>query len=160
VTEGGPIPLPPLENNLQILDNGRRYAIVNRHLGAHLEGSLAVDGVATELNLTSETFVGTPVVGSFSGVISVAADTERSISARFRLIPDVTIRDRAEIPYPNGLPVVSSIRNWNKSGSEALFIIRRNLEYILGNCTFPVSDTEVAIVTDHVALPLGWNRDN
>jgi len=160
LTEGGPVPIPPLENDLQILDSGYRYAIVNRHLGAHLEGSLTIDGIAVGMNLENQTFVGTPVVGSTSGVISVAADASRSITARFRLIPDVAIRDRAEHTYPNGLPVLSSVRNWNKSESEALFIVRRNLEYILGNCTFPVSDTEVAVVTDHVALPLGWNRDN
>lgn len=40
------------------------------------------------------------------------------------------------------------------------YIIRRNVDYILGNCCVPVSENEVAVLADHVALPLGWNRDN
>jgi uncharacterized protein len=40
------------------------------------------------------------------------------------------------------------------------FIIRRNLDYILGCLAVTVSNEHVALMTDHVALPLGWNRDN
>jgi uncharacterized protein len=161
LTEGGPIPIPPLENILRILDHGRQYAIVNRHLGAHLEGNLLIDGVAVDLvNISNETFTGTPVSVSFSDAIRLPASESKSFIATFRLIPDVTIRESLEMTYPNQVSKPPSSHNWAKLENDAVFIIRRNLEYILGNCTIPVSATEVALITDHVALPLGWNRDN
>lgn len=161
LTEGGPIPIPPLENELRILDHGRRYTIANRHLGACLNGSLEIDDIPVELiNIANETFVGTPVAVSLSDMIKLPANASRSLTARFRLIPDATIKERFEIPRSERLPGIGFSQNWITSENHALFILRRNLEYILGNCTIPVSDTEVALITDHVALPLGWNRDN
>ncbi|KAH8772372.1 Six-hairpin glycosidase-like protein [Hyaloscypha finlandica] len=39
-------------------------------------------------------------------------------------------------------------------------IIKGNLSYILRNCAIPVGSSATCLITDHVALPLGWNRDN
>jgi hypothetical protein len=49
---------------------------------------------------------------------------------------------------------------WKLQDPVALQIIHGNLEYVLGNCTIPISETSICVITDHVALPLGWNRDN
>lgn len=45
------------------------------------------------------------------------------------------------------------------------YIVRRNVDYVLDNCCIRVDPTNqavkpVCVITDHVALPLGWNRDN
>lgn len=50
--------------------------------------------------------------------------------------------------------------HWMNETLMSTYIIRRNLEYIMANCSIPTSETSVAVITDHVALPLGWNRDN
>lgn len=162
LTEGGPIPIPSLENELRILDDGHRYAILNRYLNAHLEGSLWHNGNAVQLsNIADQTFVGIPVGVSFSDMIDIPANSSQSLMATFRLIPDVVVRGKQEMVPPELFPEPHSIHDWTTmDSSDASFSVRRNLEYILGNCTIPVSDTEVALITDHVALPLGWNRDN
>ncbi|KIV99699.1 uncharacterized protein PV09_08632 [Verruconis gallopava] len=161
LTEGGPIPIPPLENDFQILDQGDRYAIVNKHLNSHLEGSLWIDGTAVKMaKPMNETFVGRPVSISYSRMIEVPANSSRTILANFHLYPDVNVREGREAVPNRQIPPSLSSQSWTPLESDALFIIRRNLDYFLGNCTFPVSETEVAVITDHVALPLGWNRDN
>lgn len=161
LTEGGPILIPKSENKFVVLDCGRRFVILNSYLGAHLEGCLEIDGAAVELaGLVSETFTSTPVVASFSKSINLPAHGSRSLTTRYRLIPNVDIQENFDMLHTNGLSELSSVPAWVRPENDALFIIRRNLEYILGNCAIPVSDTEVALITDHVALPLGWNRDN
>jgi uncharacterized protein len=62
----------------------------------------------------------------------------------------------------SALQPTSKLAVWHSAENQAQFIVRRNLEYILGNCTVPLpSQSDVAcLITDHVALPLGWNRDN
>jgi hypothetical protein len=161
LTEGGPIPIPKSENRFELLDCGRGYAILNSNLGAHLEGSLDIDGATIEMvGLSRETFVGEPVAASFSETINLPANSSRSLTARYRLVQDVEIREDFDTLHPNGSLDGRSSSTWVQPENDALFIVRRNLEYILGNCAIPVSDTEVALITDHVALPLGWNRDN
>lgn len=47
------------------------------------------------------------------------------------------------------------------------YIVWRNVAYMLDNCCIDIKDIwegkpldSVCVITDHVALPLGWNRDN
>jgi hypothetical protein len=45
------------------------------------------------------------------------------------------------------------------------FMVARNVDYLLNCCSVDVKDENgndggVCIITDHVCLPLGWNRDN
>jgi hypothetical protein len=39
-------------------------------------------------------------------------------------------------------------------------IVQGNFDYIRGACNFRQSEEESCLVTDHMLLPLGWNRDN
>jgi hypothetical protein len=163
LTEGGPIPLPKCENALQV--NGKRdsFTIRNRFLGAHLAGQLDIDHFPEPLaGLTDKTQPGLLTGASTTyQSVSIAPKSSLTIGLTLHLSPD--LNDNKSFPAPLCFNLKTPGRSelaWKKPETVETYIIRRNVDYILGNCTIPVSDSEVALITDHVALPLGWNRDN
>lgn len=160
LTEGGPIQIPELENDLKVLGDGRGYAIVNPYLSAQVQGCLEVDGklVRLEKDVQGGSFMGKPVMASTSKLLEISSNAPKMLIARFRLQPNTTPGENFQVSGPQ----IAFLRGrpWKNPASEVMFIIRRNLEYILGSCAIPVSNGNVALITDHVALPLGWNRDN
>ncbi|EXJ59314.1 uncharacterized protein A1O5_12195 [Cladophialophora psammophila CBS 110553] len=161
LTEGGPIPIPKSENKLSIADGGRGILIVNAPLGAQLEGHLETDGQRVNLQeaVQEKTFVNCPVEGACSQTLVIPPRASRALTAKFTLRPGIGFQTSREA---NLSPVVGLPPLWRDQETTSKFIVRRNLEYILGNCTVPLSPSKhaVCLLTDHVALPLGWMRDN
>lgn len=164
LTERGPIPIPKSENRFMRVLKDKAFAIANPHLNTHLEGRLEIDGKPMSFSsLEDHVIYGTPIKEEFSNCIDLRPEARRTIIARFQLYPDTIVHGTFE-PF-KGADVLSSVPNnsWqNELDPHFLerFIICRNLDYVLGCLAIPVSDGHVAIMTDHVALPLGWNRDN
>ena len=161
LTEGGPIPLPQSRNELDLVGESSGFEITNPDLGARLTGAFLDEGHPVNLvtNVKQVVVLDSPIHAENHEVFELPAGICRRREARFRLQPIVTalrpsaMLERSEVP-----------RHVLYSGEEtqARFIIRRNLDYILGNCAVPIPSTSdaVCLITDHIALPLGWNRDN
>lgn len=157
LTEGGPIPLPKSQNELAV---SRNISIRNPYLNGHIECCLQLDGEEvgpSELLRTCDfgrVKVGEPLDISCPLTVDIGPGSSRSITAVFRLFPDIkpheiwceyARRDKEE--------------TWLRPDTVEAYIVRRNIDYILGLCSIPL-ETSLAVITDHVALPLGWNRDN
>lgn len=159
LTEGGPLPIPESKNMLGLHENGRQVAVVNPNLGARLDANLMVDGVPVDLRsqLRCSKIEGAPYSGEYTAATSIQTGRPTTLTTTFRLSPGV-VESTLGAWIPSS-PVQSRAR-WRVENDEAGVIIKRNLEYILGNCAVPVGNDSVCLLTDHVALPLGWNRDN
>jgi hypothetical protein len=159
LTEGGPIPMPPLENHFRLLDPDGRWAIINPHLDAIVEGSFSIDEKPFDLksNLSEDISYGKPVNKAFIGKLQLHPWQQTTVICTFKL-------QSSTIPsHPSAHPpsTASNLNNgWRLPKNELGIIIRRNLDYILDNCTIPVGKDFVCFIADHIALPLGWNRDN
>jgi uncharacterized protein len=160
LTEGGPIPLPKSSNCLELGDGGT-FAVTNRFLEAKVQGCVGVDGQGLDLrtNLQLSACDDAPVTAVVSGEDDFDAGMTREYTMVLRLSHVSTL---PALALDSALQTTSKLAVWNNAENQAQFIVRRNLEYILGNCTVPLpSRSDVAcLITDHVALPLGWNRDN
>jgi len=163
LTEGGPIPIPNSENRIEVLNTGRAFTITNPNLGAHLFGHLKINGEEVDVSphLSNQTYIQSPVSGKISQSTIVAPRSTFDVVAIFELRPG---RYSSSKSAQNGraLNVHGAPSLWSIPETPGRFIVRRNLEYILGNCAIPLSHegNAVCILTDHVALPLGWMRDN
>jgi hypothetical protein len=159
LTEGGPIPIPPSENDFRLFASGKAWAIINENLDAMVEGSLYINDQPIDLSssLSEEIFHGEPANKTFQGNLQLRPRQQITAVCTFKLQPGTS----ASHPPPR-LSSISPklVSSWKLPNNELGMIVRRNLEYILGNCTLPVGNDAVCFITDHVALPLGWNRDN
>jgi len=159
LTEGGPIPIPPSRNALQLFEHGRSWAVVNSNLDALVEGTLECDGKAVLLGagIHEETVLNNPIKANFHGSIRILPSESHTFRSTYRLRPGTHPANQASLPVsmPTG-----SRGQWRLENNEVGLIIKRNLEYILGNCAIPISKNATCFIADHVALPLGWNRDN
>lgn len=159
LTEGGPIPIPPSKNILRLFDDGRRWAVSNPNLDAAVEGSLLCNGQTVPLDsgISDSVAIGKPVKAKLRGSKQFLPNESCTFVARFHLKPGLVPPKNSTIT----LSIGSGFRGqWRLGNDELGLIIRRNLEYILGNCTIPAGKGLMCFITDHVALPLGWNRDN
>lgn len=162
LTEGGPIPIPRSENKIELKDGGYGFAIVNTHLGAHLVSRLEENGREVDIraSVREQTFEGQPVKGMISRSIDIPPNSTATVTAMFLLRPGVRHDVFVEHERSSSMTGIPAI--WPKPETVGRFIVRRNLEYILGNCSVPLASyrSTICILTDHVALPLGWMRDN
>jgi uncharacterized protein len=159
LTEGGPIPIPASKNELHLFEHGRSWVVVNSNLGAIVEGCLTCDGkiVSLETGIHEETVLDQPIKASFNGNIRVLPSESHTIISTYHLRPGTHPAKQASLPVSIQ---TSSRGRWKLENNEVGLIIKRNLEYILGNCAIPVDQNSTCFIADHVALPLGWNRDN
>lgn len=159
LTEGGPIPIPPSRNETKLYRSGCQWAIINENLDAMVEGALYEDGepVSMEPEIKENVVTGAPSSGTLSKTIQIHPGSSSTLTATFHLKPGQVSAFTS--PSSTFCPP-SRKRGWKLDHTISSLIIRRNLQYILGSCTFPVGDTAICFITDHVALPLGWNRDN
>ena len=159
LTEGGPIPIPPSKNETMLFSSGYRWAIVNENLDAMIEGTLYENGqpvcVATEIG--EDVVTGSPARGIYKGRIEISPARPAILTATFTLKPGII--PTSTVPQLS-ICSPSSKGDWKLEYNPSSIIIRRNLEYILSNCAIPVGNNATCFITDHVALPLGWNRDN
>jgi uncharacterized protein len=159
LTEGGPIPIPPPRNEFLLLDTNRAWAVSNTNLDAMIQGALYCDGhrVCLEPIDGNSTPIEEPISKAFHGTLQIHPGQTRNLTSTYRLLPGTEISGSSNPP----LKVSSrSEEGWKIKNENMSLIIKGNVSYILGNCTIPVSDSATCLITDHVALPLGWNRDN
>jgi len=159
LTEVGPIPMPPLENALEVREN--HLSIVNHHLPARTDVFLFDNGNPLPLSPARET-AAEPVSYAHRGEIHLEKGERRKLSIVYVLVPS------AEEPLPISF---SQVEEWSKEAQATLphwkpwedetaaFIVQRNIDYILSCCAVPVTDEHVCVITDHQLLPLAWNRD-
>ena len=157
LTEGGPIPLPECLNLFQVAKDGSSFTLHNPNLEARAEGIFSAD---------LADFEGMTIYDE--GQTLRDGPVQCKATARVNLIPGVpvtltlSLRLRSQVPSSRNRPGDHDLQNstWNLQDPVALNIIQGNLQYLLGTCTIPISESSTCVITDHVALPLGWNRDN
>jgi hypothetical protein len=165
LTEGGPICLPPSRNDLQKIGT-TSLRVCNPNLDAQLVAQLDTDGPSLDLHHVPEEHTsGTTLDAAMKGILHIPTGATATLRASFRLLPNTkqlgqqndafrSALCRPDIFQPSGTP------RWQRDNILTTYVLSRNVEYILANCVVPVAESTAAIVTDHVALPLGWNRDN
>lgn len=160
LTEGGPIPLPESLNLFQVAKDGSSFTLNNPNLKTAVQGGFRTDSKdfpGMDFDDSSQVFHGKRVQCKATTRLQIMPGVPVTLTLSFRLqaqdfcfsMPDhCTQVDAVHMP------------TWKLQDPVALHIIHGNLEYVLGNCTIPISETSTCVITDHVALPLGWNRDN
>jgi hypothetical protein len=162
LTEGGPIPLPPSRNVLQ-KRGASIIRIANPNLGAQLLTSLDVNGKAVDTTrIPDQDASDATLEVAMANELSISSGETATFCAIFRLIPDTEERPD---PFQGGIGVLRAVCHnakclWKRDTLLTTYVMRRNVEYILANCVVPISVLKSVVLTDHVALPLGWNRDN
>jgi len=159
LTEGGPIPIPPPRNEFQLFDGSRAWAVINPNLDAMVQGSLFFDGLPVLLEplKVEDVSLHLPVRAAFRGTVQILPGTTHTLTSTYRLQPGTKFAELLSSLTNVGL---SPAERWAVKNENMNLIVKGNLSYILGNCTIPVSKSATCLITDHVALPLGWNRDN
>ncbi|OZJ02049.1 hypothetical protein BZG36_05378 [Bifiguratus adelaidae] len=145
LTEVSPCAMPLQHRQENVTEES--WTVSNQNLPAMFESKLWIDGQPRS---------------SGQGFIELSSSTECIITAAFSLheglkerIPDYESCQKLVID------ALASRRGWLPPFSDARdMILRRNLEYILSNCSLDAADKGVCVITDHQVLPLGWTRDN
>lgn len=161
LTEGGPLLPPDCENRLRIEHCSKSFSVVNPNLGSQLRGGFTLNGkpmAVTGIQDATRQGVLDNAVADWQQ-LSIAPRTTVHLAAWFRLGPE-SAAFRHSTPESSIAGLLEPPKYWKTRGSCSAYIVRRNVDYILGNCTIPINDQVVGLITDHVALPLGWNRDN
>jgi hypothetical protein len=162
LTEGGPICLPPSRNDLQNTGT-TSFRVCNPNLDAQLVTQLDTDGPSLDLHhVPEEQTSDTTLDAAMKGILHIPTGATATLCASFQLLPNTkphtdTFQSalcRSDIFQQNRTP------RWQHDERLTTYVLSRNVEYILANCVIPVAESTAAIITDHVALPLGWNRDN
>jgi hypothetical protein len=164
LTEGGPLPLPASHNVLQTSEQST-FGITNPDLHAQLEGDLEIGGARVDISsLGEKESRDAPLDAEFSHTVTIQPGGTEMLKASFRLSPLGASAALPLTPPPtpgNDAKVAHGNESgWNDEKSITTYTLRRNVDYILANCVVPVSEAVSCVITDHVALPLGWNRDN
>ena len=159
LTEAGPIPMPPCLNQLRTRNGS--LTIHNPNLPATFACSLYVDGHQVHLNVprrqSSE-----PICFSAPRHLVVEPRSPRQITTICRLgSADLKFNFPHILDERYVLPA-TPIPTFPFDGENKIekFVVQRTLDYIVSCCCIPIEDGAVCILTDHIALPLGWHRDN
>ncbi|MGB8955168.1 MAG: glycoside hydrolase family 125 protein, partial [Tumebacillaceae bacterium] len=161
LTEGGPIPVPPLENALEVL--GNRLSIVNAHLPARADVYL-FDGAEPMPISPARKCANRPVRYQHEAELNLAPGESRTLRAVYVLSPWVEEKAGCAPASVEELTkkAMRQLIRWRTNKNEIKaerFLVERNIDYILSCCSIPISDEHVCIITDHQLLPLSWNRD-
>jgi hypothetical protein len=162
LTEGGPIQPPPSCNVLRKIGE-TTLRVCNPNLDSQLVAQLDTDGSSLDLHhVPDEQTANATIDAAVKGNLHIPIGGTASLCASFRLLPNtkqhtenfLSAQYTPDAFQPNGKP------HWKHDNRLTTYVLSRNVEYILANCVVPLSESMAAIITDHVALPLGWNRDN
>ncbi|KAH3904311.1 hypothetical protein HBI56_008960 [Parastagonospora nodorum] len=162
LTEGGPIALPPGCNILR-KSGPNTLRVYNPNLGAQLSTSLDINGQPLVIDSVEDQDASEAVLDVFvKGKVCILPGETATFCATFRLIPDA--KEHTDV-FQSGMAISKAMlpnakSRWKRDEILTTYVLRRNFEYILANCVVPISESSTVILTDHVALPLGWNRDN
>ena len=166
LTEGGPIPLPK-SHNVLLPGSHDHVNIVNPELDAQMTFSWDTENVKEPSGWPSdglETY-DSPLELRIPQRFQLAPLASQTMECRFRLLHHIQPfqfepRICQKRSVPRNVEYEPESSPWKHATTLTTYILRRNVDYILANCTIPVSPEVTCIITDHVALPLGWNRDN
>ncbi|MDQ0338674.1 hypothetical protein J2S00_001460 [Caldalkalibacillus uzonensis] len=187
LTEGGPIPIPPVENIWTAA--GGQLQLFNPNLQARAYIWAYLNQCPLTLK-TGKGESGQPVEYTSFHELVLQPEEEAVIQVLYTLMDtsdsdNITTVSGAEwearrvaclteeLDRLNTLinnyaeKILAEGRDQPSSGSQKPslpahvtdLIIKRNLAYILGCCKVPVSAEHHCIMTDHQLLPLSWNRD-
>ncbi|KAE9382119.1 hypothetical protein N431DRAFT_506983 [Stipitochalara longipes BDJ] len=158
LTEGGPIPIPPLRNEFQVFDESRTWAIVNRNLDAMIQGRLYCNGSPICLQPLQEESIGIdkPVNMTFHGLLDINPGQTYSLVSTYRLQPGTNFE---KLPSPLKTVSPSRAEYWTIKNKSMSLIVKGNLSYILGNCTIPVSNNSICLITDHIRYLLDIHQN-
>ncbi|KAM6475953.1 Six-hairpin glycosidase-like protein [Trichoderma sp. SZMC 28011] len=161
LTEGGPIPLPECENALEVNSQKCSFIVRNKFIGAHLSGQLYLDGVPAPLvGLTNKTQPGLLTgVSTADQSVSIKPYSEVTIGLILRLAPGLDENNSFPEHHCVNSKTPGNGLAWKRPETVETYIVRRNVDYILGNCAIPVSESEVALITDHWRLLLLTRRN-
>lgn len=159
LTEGGPIPIPESLNRFHTAKDGSRFTLSNPNLKATMDGSFSADSdgfTSMDFDDSHQVFLGERVKSKAMSRVKVNPGAPVTLTLTFLLRAENSffMSEKQARAGPIHTPI------WKLQDPTALKIIHGNLEYVLGNCMIPISETSSCVITDHVALPLGWNRDN
>lgn len=160
LTEGGPIPLPESRNVLQT-DGGRLVGVINPALVAQFSCTFEINGETVDVSgLANQEVQNTPLEVEIPRSILIGPNTTIKLRTRYMFSPHLQSHTFPPVPDHHSSKEESNLSHWKREDALTTYIIRRNVDYILANCVIPISKSSTCIITDHVALPLGWNRDN
>lgn len=160
LTEGGPIPIPESLNLFQVAKDGSSFTLRNPNLKTRADGIFSIDSVDFEgltFDTGCQTFRNEPVQCRATARVKLVPGVPVTLTLSLCLLPEgYCTASLAERVSSEAIQAPT----WNLQDPVASNIIHGNLQYVLGNCTIPISKASTCVITDHVALPLGWNRDN
>jgi hypothetical protein len=162
LTEGGPIQPPPSCNVLRRIGE-TTLRIGNPNLDSQLVAQLDTDGSSIDLHHVSDEQTANATIDvAVKGNLHIPIGASARLCASFRLLPDTKQLTETLLSarYTSDAFQHNGKSPWKHDNRLTTYVLSRNVDYILANCVVPLSESTVAIVTDHVALPLGWNRDN
>jgi uncharacterized protein len=162
LTEAGPVPIPSSLNQSRY-EEGSLF-IQNPNLPATMACGLYLDGDRVLLNGRGEDSFG-PLSVKHNFSVDIPPHQSREIVLHVSLSPTFATFQISPVVRSflrRDLPVSSGFRFNDTKSSISLdrFVIRRTLDYLLSCCCFQVDQHAICVVTDHLALPLGWHRDN
>ena len=169
LTEAGPVPMPKGENLLTLRDGV--VEVRNPNLPAVFRAALSLDGGNTSVlsNVTDQhttdeavTFWSEHCLALKPGETKTLQLTMSVNAESSTLSPISPVSPFKAIESVSGLRL-DALRDLlhRKGASEETtktlaYAVARNLVYLTGPCSMPNG----CIITDHMCLPLGWNRDN
>lgn len=162
LTEGGPIPIPNCVNRARYVDG--LFSVQNPNLRAVFECALYHDNRLLPL-------AGTPVDSSDAisvhhlTKITLAPFQKTQVTALYRLrvySNDTADSDALDPGLGYASPRKADLDFLAERAPKSVhkLVIMRAYDYILSCCCVPINERATCIVTDHIALPLGWHRDN
>lgn len=148
LTEGGPAPMPGIRTRILVNEGG--LLIHNSEMG----GAALIQGLghASESRDDSIRFDQTlDAVETLDICVYLGTDPYALTAIPYHDIDVVqmTTLERWQARWAN----------WTQAGSSLAGLKRRGISYT-HLCAVPVDDEAVCILTDHMLLPLSWNRDS
>lgn len=150
LTEGGPIMVPEVKNDVSVRKN--QISIKNDPLHARADIVIFEDGkplLLEEMNIVESK----PVEMEQIVKLKLEEKQKKVITVVY------TLYEGLEQVTTRNVPMDYSSNDGSDQEIWSSFVIERNIEYILSCCSIPVSEEKVCIITDHQLLPLAWNRD-
>ncbi len=180
LTEGGPIPLPPIDYIFTIEDG--ILAIENSSLGqavALLIGEFDNTGQLTRILddwKVSPVNDGQSLAINLRGYFSIQENKSNPwlavIYGYGRDWKDARAQAQAQVTANVDRLLAETVQHWQaldtvieatqleESCPGASWLVRQALAYNLACCLAPVNELVTCIITDHQLLPLSWNRDS
>lgn len=162
LTEAGPVPIPACLNQSRYHEG--IVLIENPNLPATLACALYLDGNRIILNGPCETSAD-PVSFNHTIRLEIPPYAKREVMGYMTLQPTLGAKQLSSRLKFGHMPVLQPpsgfmLNDTKNSTSVERFVIRRTLDYLLSCCCIPIDGESVCVLTDHIALPLGWHRDN